>query len=62
VIRTIIYYPESWEKFPNELYRVLIALQTADEFGVALPADWRPEMMSLFLPAVPVVWQEPDGG
>jgi len=26
----------------DELYRVLIALQAADEFKVATPADWRP--------------------
>ncbi|MBN1791510.1 MAG: peroxiredoxin [Bacteroidales bacterium] len=42
VIRTIIYYPLSLGRNFDELYRVLIALQTADEFGVALPADWRP--------------------
>ncbi|QKG79828.1 peroxiredoxin [Tenuifilum thalassicum] len=42
VIRTIIYYPLSLGRNFDELYRVLIALQTADEFGVATPADWRP--------------------
>lgn len=42
VIRTIIYYPLSLGRNFDELYRVLIALQTADEFSVALPADWRP--------------------
>ncbi len=26
----------------DELYRVVIGLQTADAFSVALPADWRP--------------------
>ena len=26
----------------NELYRALIALQTADAFSVATPADWHP--------------------
>ena len=26
----------------DELKRVLVGLQTADEFGVALPADWQP--------------------
>jgi peroxiredoxin (alkyl hydroperoxide reductase subunit C) len=41
-IRTIIYYPLSLGRNFDELYRVLIALQTADEFGVATPADWRP--------------------
>lgn len=42
VIRTIIYYPLSLGRNFNELYRVLIGLKTADEFGVALPADWHP--------------------
>lgn len=26
----------------DELYRVIMALQTADESGIATPADWRP--------------------
>ncbi len=42
VIRTIIYYPLSLGRNFDELYRVLVALQVADEFGVATPADWRP--------------------
>jgi peroxiredoxin (alkyl hydroperoxide reductase subunit C) len=42
IIRTIIYYPLSLGRNFDELYRVLIALQTADKFSVALPADWRP--------------------
>jgi peroxiredoxin 2/4 len=42
VIRTIIYYPLSLGRNFDELYRVLIALQTSDAFGVATPADWRP--------------------
>jgi peroxiredoxin (alkyl hydroperoxide reductase subunit C) len=41
-IRSIIYYPLSLGRNFDELYRVLIALKTADEFGVATPADWRP--------------------
>jgi len=41
-IRTIIYYPLSLGRNFDELYRVLLALQTADEFSVATPADWRP--------------------
>jgi peroxiredoxin (alkyl hydroperoxide reductase subunit C) len=39
VIRTIIYYPLSMGRNFDELLRVL---QTADAFGVATPADWRP--------------------
>jgi peroxiredoxin (alkyl hydroperoxide reductase subunit C) len=42
LIRTIIYYPLSMGRNFDELKRVLIGLQTADAFGVALPADWRP--------------------
>lgn len=42
IIRTIIYYPLSLGRNFDELYRVVVALQTADEFSVALPADWRP--------------------
>ncbi|KPK87863.1 MAG: peroxiredoxin [Bacteroides sp. SM23_62_1] len=42
IIRTIIYYPLSLGRNFDELYRVLIALQTADKFSVATPADWRP--------------------
>lgn len=42
IIRTIIYYPLSLGRNFDELYRVILALQTADEFKVATPADWRP--------------------
>jgi len=42
IIRTIIYYPLSLGRNFDELYRVLIGLQAADKFSVALPADWRP--------------------
>jgi peroxiredoxin (alkyl hydroperoxide reductase subunit C) len=41
-IRTIIYYPLSLGRNFDELRRVIIALQTADAFDVATPADWRP--------------------
>ncbi len=42
IIRTIVYYPLEIGRNFDELKRVLIALQTADNFKVALPADWRP--------------------
>lgn len=42
IIRTIIYYPLSLGRNFDELKRVLVALQAADAFGVAMPADWRP--------------------
>jgi len=41
-IRTIIYYPLSMGRNFDELLRVVMALQTADAFSVATPADWRP--------------------
>jgi len=42
IIRAMIYYPLSTGRNFDELYRLILALQTADEFGVATPADWRP--------------------
>ncbi len=42
IIRAIIYYPLSLGRNFDELYRVIVALQAADSFGVAMPADWRP--------------------
>jgi len=42
IIRAIIYYPLSLGRNFDELYRVIIALQTADAFSVATPADWYP--------------------
>lgn len=42
IIRTIIYYPLSLGRNFDEIYRVLIGLQTADKYSVALPADWQP--------------------
>ena len=40
-IRAVIYYPLSLGR-NLELLRVVKALQTADHFGVATPADWQP--------------------
>ena len=42
VIRAIVYYPLSLGRNFDELYRALIAMQTADAFDCATPADWRP--------------------
>ena len=42
IIRAIIYYPLSLGRNFDELLSVVMALQTADAFSVATPADWRP--------------------
>ncbi len=42
IIRAIVYYPLSLGRNFDELYRALIAMQTADAFSVATPADWQP--------------------
>ncbi|MGB4413355.1 MAG: peroxiredoxin [Paludibacter sp.] len=42
MIRAMIYYPLSLGRNFDELKRVVIGLQTADNFNVSLPADWRP--------------------
>jgi len=42
IIRAIIYYPLSLGRNFDELYRALIAMQTADAFNVATPANWQP--------------------
>lgn len=41
-IRSIIYYPAALGRNFDEILRVLKGLQVVDEFGVALPADWKP--------------------
>jgi len=42
IIRAMIYYPLSIGRNFDELYRAVVALQTADAFDVACPADWQP--------------------
>lgn len=41
-IRAIMYYPLALGRNFDEIKRVLVGLQTIDNFNVALPADWRP--------------------
>jgi len=41
-IRAILYYPLTTGRNMQEIKRLLIALQTADAYGVATPADWQP--------------------
>ncbi len=42
IVRAVIYYPLSLGRNFDELHRVVVALQTADAFQIATPADWRP--------------------
>jgi len=42
IIRAIIYYPLSLGRNFDELYRAVVAMQTADAFSIATPADWQP--------------------
>ncbi|AUC84637.1 peroxiredoxin [Polaribacter sp. ALD11] len=42
IVRALIYYPLSLGRNFDEIYRALIAMQTADAFNVATPADWNP--------------------
>ena len=42
MVRAMIYYPLSLGRNFDELRRVLVALQTADNFDIATPADWQP--------------------
>lgn len=42
IVRTIIYYPLSMGRNFDEMLRVIKALQTADHYDIATPADWRP--------------------
>lgn len=41
-LRAMIYYPLNVGRNFDEVLRVIDALQTAEEHGVACPADWRP--------------------
>ena len=42
IVRLVLYYPLNIGRNMDEVKRILIALQTADEKAVALPANWRP--------------------
>jgi len=41
-IRAIVYYPLSNGRNMEEIKRLLIAMQTSDEYKVATPANWEP--------------------
>ncbi|RZJ34604.1 MAG: peroxiredoxin [Flavobacterium sp.] len=42
IIRAMIYYPLSMGRNFDELKRALIAMQTADAYNIATPANWLP--------------------
>lgn len=42
IVRAIMYYPASTGRSMDEILRTVIALQTADAFKCATPADWTP--------------------
>lgn len=42
VVRAILYYPAVLGRNMAEIWRMLVGLQTADAFGVAIPANWTP--------------------
>ncbi len=41
-VRALMYYPLSTGRNIKEIKRLLLALQTADKYKVATPADWQP--------------------
>ena len=40
VIRAILYYPLELGRLIDEIPRMVIALQTSDKYGGAIPANW----------------------
>ncbi len=42
VLRAMVYYPLNAGRSVNEIYRLLVALQTADENKCAMPENWQP--------------------
>jgi peroxiredoxin (alkyl hydroperoxide reductase subunit C) len=42
ILRAMIYYPMSLGRNMQEILRVIDALQTATQYGVATPANWKP--------------------
>ena len=41
-VRAILYYPLSNGRNMDEVMRLLVAMQTSDEHGIATPANWQP--------------------
>jgi peroxiredoxin (alkyl hydroperoxide reductase subunit C) len=50
VIRAILYYPMNAGRNVEEILRLMQALQTADQYGCALPVNWKPGEMVVVPP------------
>jgi peroxiredoxin (alkyl hydroperoxide reductase subunit C) len=50
IVRLIMYYPLNVGRNMAEIKRSLIALQTADKYGRALPIDWEPGQKAIIPP------------
>jgi peroxiredoxin (alkyl hydroperoxide reductase subunit C) len=42
VLRAMVYYPMNAGRSVDEIYRLVLALQTAEENGCAMPENWQP--------------------
>lgn len=42
VLRAMVYYPMNAGRSIDEIHRLLVALQTADEHACAMPENWKP--------------------
>jgi len=42
VLRAMVYYPMNAGRSVDEIHRLLVALQTADENACAMPENWKP--------------------
>ena len=42
VLRAMVYYPMNAGRSVDEIHRLVVALQTADEHKVAMPENWKP--------------------
>ncbi|MEZ4956876.1 MAG: peroxiredoxin [Saprospiraceae bacterium] len=58
IIRLIMYYPLNVGRNMDEIQRVLVAMQTADEYNCALPLNWRPGEKAIVPPPKTLVEME----
>lgn len=50
IIRALVYYPMNAGRNIDEIFRLVTALQTADQHACALPANWKPGEMVIVPP------------